>query len=146
PFLGRLKPLHLGQNDIDFLVVWQIIQCGDDGPAIHLPLIDLLGSMIKPGGIAKADRVRRRKEAEGGMWPDDPALVEEGETPRHFENTLNNEHHVRAARIIFIETESDIVLQRPGQDAIPELGDLQTVLDDDRVLADEIDAGNVTVE
>src|ERR1019366_624839 len=135
-----------GQHDVDLLVVRQIVQRGDDGPAIHLSLIDLLGSVVKPGGIAKADRIRRRKEAESWMRPDHPALVEEGETARHFEDALNNEHHVGTARVIFIETQRDIVLQRPRQDAILELGHLQAILDDNRVLADEIDAGYVTVE
>ena len=42
--------------------------------------------------------------------------------------------------------ERDVVLQRPGQDAVAELGDLLAVLDDDRVLADQVDAADVAVE
>ena len=39
-----------------------------------------------------------------------------------------------------------LCLQRPGQDAVAELGDLHAVLDDDGVLADEIDAADMAVE
>jgi hypothetical protein len=38
------------------------------------------------------------------------------------------------------------VLQGPGQDALAELGDLLAVLQDDGVLADQVDAADVAVE
>ena len=38
------------------------------------------------------------------------------------------------------------MLQRPGQDAFAELGDLLAVVQDDRVLADQVDAADVAVE
>ena len=50
------------------------------------------------------------------------------------------------AGIVFVEAQRDIVLVGPGQDAVAEFGDLHAVLDDDRVLADEIDAADMAVE
>ena len=66
--------------------------------------------------------------------------------PGRFQHALDDEHHVRTAGVIFVEAERDVVLQRPGQDAVAEFGDLLAVLEDDRVLADEIDAADVAVE
>ena len=66
--------------------------------------------------------------------------------PDDFQHALDHEHHVRAAGVVFVEAERDVVLQRPGQDAVAELGDLLAVLDDDRVLADQVDAADVAVE
>src|SRR5262249_56053409 len=40
----------------------------------------------------------------------------------------------------------DIVLIRPRQDAVAELGHLLAVLDDDRILADQVDTADVAVE
>ncbi len=48
--------------------------------------------------------------------------------------------------IVLVEAERDIVLQRPWQHAVAELRDLLAVLQHDRVLADEVDAGDVAVE
>ena len=66
--------------------------------------------------------------------------------PDCFEHALDDEHHVRAAGIVFVEDERDVVLQRPGQDAVLELGDLLAVAQNDGVLADEVDARDVAVE
>ena len=74
------------------------------------------------------------------MRPDHPALIEKGEPARHFENPLNDEHHIGAAGIIFVEAQRNIVLQRPWQNAVAKLGHLQSILDDYRILADEIDS------
>ena len=38
------------------------------------------------------------------------------------------------------------MLERPGQNAVAEFGDLLVVLDDDGVLADQVDAADVAVE
>jgi hypothetical protein len=38
------------------------------------------------------------------------------------------------------------MLQRPGQDAFAELGDLLAVAQNDRVLADQVDAADVAVQ
>ena len=66
--------------------------------------------------------------------------------PDDFEHALDHEHDVGPAGVVFVETQRDIVLQRPGQDAVAEFGDLLAVLEDDGVLADEIDARDVAVE
>ena len=50
------------------------------------------------------------------------------------------------AGVVFVEAQRHRVLQRPGQDAFAELGDLLAVAQHDRVLADEIDAADVAVE
>ena len=80
------------------------------------------------------------------MRPDHLVLVEKRELARDLEHALDHEHHVGAAGIVLVEAERDIALQRPGQDPVAELGDLQAVLDHDRVLADEVDAADVAVQ
>jgi hypothetical protein len=94
----------------------------------------------------EANGVGGRKQAEGRVRTDDAALVEQGQAARGFQHALDDEHHVRTAGIVLVENERDIVLVGPGQDAVLEFGDLQTVLDDDRILADEIDTADVAVE
>ena len=81
-----------------------------------------------------------------GMRADDAVLVEQRQLAARFEHALDHEHHVRAARVVLVEHERDRPLQRPGQQAFAELGDLLAVLEHDRVLADEIDAADVAVE
>ena len=80
------------------------------------------------------------------MRPDDAALVEQGQAARRFQHALDDEHHVRPAGVVFVEAQRDIVLVGPGQDAVAEFGDLHAFLDDDRVLADEVDAADMAVE
>ena len=80
------------------------------------------------------------------MRTDDAPLIEERQASGHFEHALNHEHHVRAAGVVFVEAQSDVVLQRPGQHPVAELRHLLAVLEHDRVLADEVDAGHVAVE
>ena len=80
------------------------------------------------------------------MRADDAVLVEQRQPARDFQHALDHEHHVGAAGVVFVEAERDIVLDRPGQDAVAEFGDLLAVLQHDRVLADEIDTRNVAVE
>src|SRR5690242_384546 len=74
------------------------------------------------------------------------ALVEQREPPRCLQHALDDKHHVRTAGIIFIETERDIILQSPGQNALAKFSDLLAILDHDGVLADQVDAANVAVE
>ena len=80
------------------------------------------------------------------MRLDHLVLVEQRELARSFQHALDHEHHVGTAGVVFVEAERDVVLQRPGQDAFAELGDLLIVLDDDGVLADQVDAADVAVE
>ena len=66
--------------------------------------------------------------------------------PDDFEDALDDEHHVRPAGVILVEHQRHIVLIGPGQDAFAEFGDLLAVLQDDRILADQVDAADVAVE
>ena len=65
----------LGFDDFNFRVMLKIVQCGDDAPAVHLALIELLGAMIHAGRVAKTNRVGGRKQAEIGVWRDHAVLV-----------------------------------------------------------------------
>ena len=138
--------LRLGQHDLDLVVVRQIIERGDDRPAVHLALVDLLRAVIEAGRVAEADRVGGGEQAEGRMRLDHPVLVEQRQPAGRFQHALDHEHHVRAAGVVFVEAERDIVLQRPGQNAVAEFGHLHAVADHDRVLADQIDAADMAVE
>ncbi len=124
----------------------QIVQGGDDRPAVHLPLIDLLGAVIQARGVAQADGVGGREQPEIGIGPDHPVLVQQGQLAAGFQHPLDDEHHVRAAGVIFVEHQGDGALQGPGQDALAKLGDLFAFLQDDGVLADQVDPRHVAVQ
>ena len=81
-----------------------------------------------------------------GMRPDHPVLVEQGQLALDLEHALDHEHHVGPAGVVFVEAQRHRMLQRPGQDALAEFGDLLVVAQHDRVLADEVDAADVAVE
>ena len=102
--------------------------------------------MIEAGRVAEADRVGGREQTERRVWPNDAALIEQGQAARNLQHPLDDEHHVGTARVILVEAQRDIVLDRPGQHSVAKLRDLLAVLEHDRVLADEIDAGDVAVE
>ena len=80
------------------------------------------------------------------MGADDPVLIQQGQAAFHFQNTLNNEHHIGTARIVFVKHQSAGVLQSPGQHSFAEFGDLLAVLQDDGVLADQIDAADMAIQ
>ncbi len=124
----------------------EIVQRGDDVPAVQLRLIDLLGAVIQARGVAQTDRVRGREQAEPLVRTDDPVLVQQGQTPLRLQHALDDEHHVGAARVVFVEHQGDRALQRPRQDAFAEFGDLLAVLQDDGVLADQVDPADVGVQ
>ena len=63
-----------------------------------------------------------------------------------LQHPLDDEHHVGAARIIFVEHDGNRVAQRPGQDAFVKLGHLLAVAQLDRVLADQVDPADVAVK
>ncbi len=63
-----------------------------------------------------------------------------------LEHALDDEHHIRPAGVVLVEAQRRVALQAIGQHAFPELSDLFAVLQDDRVLADQIDAADMTVE
>ena len=102
--------------------------------------------MIEAGGVAEADGVGGREQAEPRVGADHPVLVEQGQLALGLEHALDDEHHVGAAGVIFVEHQRDRVLQRPRQQAFAELGDLLAVAQHDRVAADQVDAADVRVE
>ncbi|WP_294288806.1 AAA family ATPase, partial [uncultured Sphingomonas sp.] len=113
----------------------QIVQADDDVPAVHLALIDLLRAVIQPAGVAQADRVGGREQAEPRIRTNHPVLVEQGQFPFRLQHALDHEHHIGAARIIFVEDERGRGLERPGEQPLAELGHLLPVLQDDGVAA-----------
>ena len=148
---------HLGQqrvvrtrrfrlDDLDLGIMREIVQRRDDAPAVHLALVELLGAVIEAGRIAEADGVGRREQTEVGVRRDHAVLVEQGELARAFENALDDEHHVRAAGIVFVEHDGDGALQGPRKNAFAEFGDLLAILQDDGVLADHVDPADMAVE
>ena len=81
-----------------------------------------------------------------GIGPDHPVLVEQGQLAVGLQHSLDDEHHVGPAGIIFVEHQRHRMLQRPGQQPFAKLGHLLTVLEHDRVAADQVDAADVSVE
>src|SRR5262245_3796899 len=138
--------LRLGQHDLHFVVVRQVVERCDDRPSVHLTLVDLLRAVIEARRVAKTDRVGCRKQAERRMRFDHLALIEQREPARCLQYTLDDEHHVRSASIVLVEAERYIVLQCPRQNALAKFGYLLAILDDDGVLADQVDTADVAVE
>ena len=101
----------------------------DDRPAVHLALVDLLRAVIEAGGVAEADGVGGREQAEGRVRPDHPVLVEQRQlaatsSTRWITNITSGRPASYSSK-----HQRDVVLQRPGQDAFAELGDLLAVLE-----------------
>ncbi len=69
-----------------------------------------------------------------------------GQAALGLQHALDHEHDVGTARVVFVKDQGDWALQRPGQDALAELGDLLAVLQDNGVLADQVDAADVAVQ
>jgi len=80
------------------------------------------------------------------MRLDHLVLVEQRQPARNLEHALDHEHHVGTTGVILVEHQRDIVLERPRQDAVAEFGDLLAVLDDNGILADQIDTADMAVE
>ena len=111
--LGVAVVLGLGEHDVDLVVVRQVVQRRDDRPAVHLRLVDLLRAVIEAGRVAEADRVGGGEQAEGRVRADDAALVEQRQAAGRFQHALDDEHHVRAAGIIFVEARARHCAGRP---------------------------------
>src|SRR4051794_16043209 len=144
--VGRVVARALGQDDPDLVLVTQVVELGDDRPAVHLALVDLLRAVVEARGVAEAHRVRGREQAERAVRADHLVLVEQRHPALRLEDALDDEHDVGPAGIVLVEDERHRALQRPGQDALAVLGDLLAVPENDRVLADEVDAADVAVE
>jgi hypothetical protein len=75
-----------------------------------------------------------------------PILVEQRELAARLQHALDHEHDIRPARVVFIEAQGDRSLDRPGEQAFAEFGDLVIVAHDDGITAHQIDAADVAVE
>ena len=102
--------------------------------------------MIQARCVAETDGVRRRQQPEGRVRTQNPVLVQQRHFAVAFQHALNDEHDIRAAGIVFVEHQGNRILQRPGQDAVAEFRDLFAVLDDDGVLADQVDTADMAVQ
>jgi hypothetical protein len=128
------------QHNVHLAIVLHVVQVDHDAPAVHLPLIQGLSTVIQAARVAQSDGVGSGKQAKRGMRFDDSALVEQREPALDLEHALNHEHHVRASSVILVEDERARTLKRPREHAGLELRDLLAVTKDDGVLADEIHA------
>ena len=128
----------LGQNDGAFGVMAEVVQRGDQRPAVHLGLVDLLGAVVKARGVAQTDGVGRGEEAEVLVRGDDLVLIKQGEFAVMFQNALDHEHHIGAACVIFVKHDGDGVSQGPRQDAFMEFSDLFAVTQFDGIFADQV--------
>src|SRR3546814_4038880 len=77
---------------------WSSDVCSSD-----LALVDLLRAVIEAGRVAQAHGVGGREQAEPGIGPDHPVLVEQRHLAVGFQRALDHEHHVGAAGVIFVE-------------------------------------------
>ena len=126
--------------------MFQIVQRGDNAPAVHLALVELLRAVIKPGGIAETNGVGRREQAEIRIRLNHAILIEQRQLAARLQDALDDEHHIRTPGIIFIKRDGDRALQRPWQDAFAKLGDLRAIFQHDGILADHIDPRHVAVQ
>ena len=124
----------------------QIVERGDNIPAVHLTLVDLLRAVIKAARIAKTDCIGGGEKAEKRVGPNDFILVQQRQLTGDFQDALDNKHHIGATRIIFVKHQSDGVLQSPGQNTFLKLGNLLAVFQHNRVFADQINTADMAVE
>ena len=124
----------------------EVIERRDQRPAVHLALVDLLRSVIEAGRISKPDGIGRGENPKMRVGNDDLVLVEESQASVEFKNSLDDEHHIRSTRVVFVENQRRLVPQRPWQDSFLEFSDLLSVPYLDRVLADQVDPGNMAVQ
>ena len=145
PFITRVV-FGFPENDFHLSFVFEVVERRDNAPTVHLPLVNLLGTVVQTGGIPQTDRVRRRKQPEIRVRCDNPVLIQQSQLAFHFEHPLNNEHYVRASGVVFVKHKRRRMLYRPGQHAFLELRDLLAVLQHDGVFANQIDTTDVTVQ
>ena len=102
--------------------------------------------MVETGGVAQADGVAGREQTEVAVGGDDAVLVEQGELAARLQYALDDEHDIRPTGVVFVEEQRHRSLDRPGEQAFTELGDLATVLHDDGVATYEVYAADMAVE
>ena len=141
---GQLR--HARQHDGGLLGRRQVVQAGDQVPAVELGVVEHLRAVVQAAEVALAQGVHGGEEAELRMRLEHALLVQQGEAALAFEHALDDEHHVGPARVVFIEDQGHGPLQRPGQDALLELRDLTALLQHDGVLAHQVQPADVAVE
>ena len=80
------------------------------------------------------------------MRPYHPVIVQQGEVTLGFQDSLNHEHDVWAAGVVFVKDNRAGVPHCPGQHAFAELGYLLAITQDDGVTANEVDPADVAVQ
>ena len=101
---------------------------------------------VKAGRITQTYRIGGGKKSKGGMRMDHFVLIQKCQLAFDFQDPLNDEHHVRAASVIFVKDKSAGMLESPRKQAFTVFGDLLSVFNDDRIFSDEIDPADVAIE
>ena len=86
------------------------------------------------------------KQAEVFVWRDDLVLIKQGQFAVFFQNALDHEHNVGAARVVFIKHDGSRVAQRPRQNAFVEFSNLFAVFQFDRVFTDQINPADMAIK
>lgn len=115
-------------------------------PSVELALVDLLCTVVESGGIAESYGISGCEETEAGVGVDDTILVEEGELTFYFEDSLDDEHDVGTACVIFVKDEGTRALEDPWEDTFLVFGHLYAFTNDDSVFTDEVNTTNVAIE
>jgi len=102
--------------------------------------------VIQAARVPQSNRVCCGKQSEVGVGRDDLVLVKQRKAAIEFEHALNHEHDVGPTRVILVEGQSYGMLQRPRQNAFLEFGHLQSVLEHDRITANQINPADMCIE
>ena len=63
-FCRLLIVLGLAEHDLHLGLMLEVVERGDDAPAVHLTLVDLLGAVIETRGVTETDGVRGGEQPE----------------------------------------------------------------------------------
>jgi hypothetical protein len=137
---------HARLHDGDFFRGRQVVERGDDVPAVDLRVVQALRAVVQAVEVAQAHRVGRGEQAKERVRAQHLVLVHQRELAVALQDALDDEHHVGPARVVFVEDQRHGPLQRPGHDAFLELGDLLAFAQHHGVLADEVEPADVAVE
>ena len=137
---------HPREDDRGLLGGRQVVERGDDVPAVDLRMVQALRAVVQAVRVAEADRVGSREQPEVRMRRQHAVLVHQRELAVALEHALDHEHHVGPAGVVFVEDQRDRALQGPRHDAFLELGDLLALAQHHRVLADQVESADVAVE